>query len=274
MKVYSRIVLDIASGKTLEADFFDYRGPVALLKSPKAPKESDEEKALKQEQTDILRQQRDIIERQVRQQDLLAPFLYKQLGLTPTFDENGEITGFTQADDPLAAQEKEIQKSFLDRTQAALRGELPQDPALLSELDKQEKELNESLRKQLGPGYMTSTPGQEALANFSKKKAELMSAASRGDLTLAETLGLARGGSNQARVGDFLQRTSGINQLPLSSAGAFGAAAGGYSSLLNRFQNERGMALQARMAGAQNQFGLFSDIMGAGANIGKAWMMS
>src|SRR5688572_19800954 len=37
VKIYTRIVIDMASGHTLEADSFDYAGPVALCKDGGSP---------------------------------------------------------------------------------------------------------------------------------------------------------------------------------------------------------------------------------------------
>jgi hypothetical protein len=47
---------------------------------------------------------------------------------------------------------------------------LPVNPGLLSDLADQERQLNESLLKQLGSGYATSTPGIEAMKSFNLMK--------------------------------------------------------------------------------------------------------
>lgn len=51
------------------------------------PEPTPEERALQTEQVEILRQQRDIIKQQARQQELLAPLLFEQSGIRPIYSE-------------------------------------------------------------------------------------------------------------------------------------------------------------------------------------------
>src|ERR1044071_5780918 len=54
-------------------------------KQPKPPKQTAEERANLALQTQLLQMQRGQIESASRQQNLLAPYFYKQLGLTPRY---------------------------------------------------------------------------------------------------------------------------------------------------------------------------------------------
>src|SRR5688572_33364428 len=56
-----------------------------MSSSPKAPKASAEERQLQLEQTQLLRDQRGMLQQQLRTQDLLAPFIYQEMGLKPKF---------------------------------------------------------------------------------------------------------------------------------------------------------------------------------------------
>jgi hypothetical protein len=134
---------------------------------------------------------------QQRLSKLLQPFQFKAMGVTPQYDEAGKITGFIESTDPLDVQGREIARLQQERSLAALRGELPVDPALYQELGQQQELIEETLRRQLGPGYTTSTPGSETLMDFAQRRSMVLDAARRGDLTLAEQLSLARGSSNQ-----------------------------------------------------------------------------
>lgn len=232
--------------------------------SAKASKPTEEEKALTATQTDILRQQKDIIEQSYKQQQLIAPYLFKQAGLVPTYGENGEITGFTEESNAAVTQSKEIQDLLGKRTLAALRGELPVDQGLLNELGKQEEQLQEQLRKNLGPGYATSTPGIQALSEFSKNKSAMLDAARRGDVTLAESLGLARANANEASTNEFITRLLGVNAAGAQYSGAYGGVAGGYGSLASLLANRR----LAGMGGVSG--GQMGAAIGSGALTGAA----
>lgn len=265
MRVTTRLELDW-HGNILSQDAYDYEGPIALAKGPDVPQPSAEERALQSEQTALLREQRDILSRQVREQQLLAPFLFEDTGVKPIFDEEtGEITAFEEIPDPLDPLRQDIEKGFLERTQAALAGELPVNPALMSDLEKEEALLNEQLRKNLGPGYQTSTPGIQALSEFQEKKVNILDAARRGDLTLSEQLSLARSGSQEAGIDQNLMRLLGITgRSDPSVAGALGVA-GGLGNVAAGMQSER---LNKFAIQQQAESSTLSSLFGAAGAIG------
>jgi hypothetical protein len=210
--------------------------------------------------------QRQIIEEQRAQNRIILPFLAAQEGFDVTTDDNGNITGITQRAEETAkrAQEAEITRLLGERSLAALRGELPVDPALEKDLQTQEQELKNQLTTQFGPGYETSTPGIQALEEFRRTSEILRSGARTGQLTLAEQLGITR--EQQAQFsrqssGDVL-RTSAIGD-PLTFAGAFGQTARGYGQAQIPFIQQRQMQLQASIANAQSSAGLLGAGIGA-----------
>jgi hypothetical protein len=238
------------------------------------PPPSDEEKALQRKQAESLDQQNALLKQQMQTQQLLAPYIYKQAGITPRTDAAGNITGFDEIADPNAPIRQDIETQLLKRSQAALSGQLPVDPYLTRSLGDEETSLRNRLSAQLGPGYETSTPGSRALADFSQRKSELLSAAGRGDLTLAEQLSQARQGSTLDAGNSLLNRAlipggqSGtLAQLFGQSGSAFGAAA-------RPMQSDRMATLQALMGRSQlQQSGINAAFSGAGflggAAIGK-----
>jgi hypothetical protein len=228
------------------------------------PPPSAEEKALQAEQTDLLRQQRDIIGEQSRVQKLLDPFLFESAGVKPIFDDAGKVIAFDKIEDPNEALREKIETGFLERTEQALAGELPVNPALLRDLDTQQQAVEERLRRQLGPGYETSTPGQQALQKTLESRNVLLEGARRGDLTLAEQLGLAREQSNEQRINSFLSRTLGVNQAQSPFASGFGQVASGFNQPISSFQNQRNLQTQGAFFNQQNAgSGLFGTLAGA-----------
>jgi hypothetical protein len=202
---------------------------------------------------------------QQRMERLTAPFAYEQMGLKAQVDPaTGKVVGLTKIVDPLAEQRRAIEGQYLERTQKALRGELPVDPALHRELAEQEATRREALRQQLGPGYETSTPGVEALARYGQAKAEALSAASRGELTLSEQLGMARqaGGLQEAQfarggitdVGGYLagiaaQPRGELISLSGRGVGGGGAAAPGGQAFAQAARMAQGMGGGVQLPG-------------------------
>jgi alpha-ketoglutarate-dependent taurine dioxygenase len=77
-----------------------------------------------------------------------------------------QITGFDETADPLAAQRAEIERRFTERSLTSLRGELPDDPALLRDIETQRQTLDEVFAKRLGPGAgVRSGPPRRAATN-------------------------------------------------------------------------------------------------------------
>jgi hypothetical protein len=226
---------------------------------------------LRSEQVQLLRQQRDILSRQMREQQLLAPILYGAAGVKPvTNPQTGETIGFEEVADPLKQRQEEVASRLLDRQLAALKGELPDNPALLRDLATQEATLRETLRKELGPGFEFSTAGGSRLRDFMESREGLLEAGRRGDLSLAEQLGIAREQANQSNLNAFLGRIGGVNASPLATAQGFGQAASGYNAPLNQLLAVRQGRMQGNIARESlNQantamwLGFTSDLLGA-----------
>lgn len=273
--------------------------------SPKVsvPGPTAAEQELLKAQTSALNQQRDILQQNLKQQQLLQPFLFEQAGVTPITGPGGEITGFQRAPtdpnvsrlqeletrfleqalgegDELQPLREQIERGLLERSAAALEGRLPVDPALMETLEQEESTLRDRLRRQLGPGFETSTPGIEALGNFEERKGRLLDAARRGDLTLAEGLGIARQSANQqplrnllemaggvggeafGRAGESLSRIAGVGGMSLPMAGGFGQLARGFEGPLGGLRSDRALRAQVNMANAQSQSASMGQLFG------------
>ena len=266
------------------------------------PEPTEEERELQREQLENLRFNQQILQEQARQQELLAPFLFESAGIRPIMDDRGRIAGFErvepseedrllqelnldvlrrtreqfleQEEDPLADRRRAVEEGLLARSEAALAGDLPVSPALEDELSEQERRLRAELLQTLGPDYETSTPGIEALDRFRRTSSTLREEARRGQLTLAEGLGLARGAANlqqeqqplsalgffgefgrsgraaeQGRRGTALQQIIAGTSAPLSgriaTAAGFNQGASGFNAPLSRLFGERQLQFQA-----------------------------
>lgn len=191
----------------------------------------------------------------------------------------GEPISFERIFDPLAEQRQGVEAGFLERVLAAQAGDLPVNPALLRQLEESELTLEETLRKQLGPGFETSSPGIERLTAFERFRTEALENARRADLTFAESGALGRRASSQQDVNLFLSRIMGINQgvIPFAS-GQLGVAQG-FSGPIQSFQQQRALETQAAFTNAQlsaqqasSRSGLFGDIFGGLASIGGSFV--
>jgi len=224
-----------------------------------APQPTVEERALQKEQVELLRLQRESIDTQQDFNRLITPVLLEESGFDITLDEEGNITDLQRREDPNAPLRQDIETRFLERTQAALKGELPVNPALLRDLDEQEQNLENQLRNQFGD--LTSTPAQEALQRSQESRNLLLESARRGDLTLAEQLQLARQQGNQSLINQTVNRGLSIGQTGNQFANQFGNAVRTAGAAQQPFQFQRQMQFQANQFNAQ-QSDPFGSILG------------
>jgi hypothetical protein len=215
---------------------------------------------LQREQVNLLKQQSSILNEQVRLQNLLAPMLLRQQGQKPILDDQGKIIGIEDDPDSIQARRLKLEEGLIAKSEAALAGNLPVDPALERELGQEERTVRETLRRQLGSDYETSTPGSQRLSDLFKRKEELLYAARRGDLTLAEQLSLARQGSvAQGSIGTIWSTLYSPN-LTLAQALAGGASA--YDASLNRGLQERQLQMNANIENSRQSSARLGSIIG------------
>lgn len=303
--------------------------------SNKPPKPSAAQNNASQAQADLLTQQRSIMQAQYDQQQLLAPLLYKQNNVEPTYGADGKITGFrdlgptpeqTAYQHSLAAQEKnlaysqalqplqfqqqgynvqkdengmptgftlipggaadlqaqyatqqlatgkqqqEVNQLLLDRSKQALAGNLPVDPSLQRQFDTSEQVLRSSLAKNLGPGYETSTPGIQALAQARQRRDETIYGAQHGEIGYADQLAMAgqSGGiqpqgvnpwasiGNSGTTAQYLspfasQGSSNARSAQLlGTVGAPFSNSSGFGTLAQMYGQDAGQLQQSQMAG-------------------------
>lgn len=242
------------------------------MSSAKAPAPTKEERELQKKQAEMLDLQRQILEDQQQQQKVLLPFLAEQEGFDVELDENGNIKSISKRPDEIDDMRKSLEKQYLEREQAALRGELPVSPGLERELASQEQTLRDKLRAQLGTGYETSSAGIEALQKQNESAEVLREGARTGQLTLAQQLGLAQSGQTdytRRSAQDYLSQIS--QGIPMSFAGAAGQVAQGYQSAQAPYFAQRQLQYQASAANSASQWGFAGAVVGAAGKAAAAY---
>jgi hypothetical protein len=185
-------------------------------------------------------------EEQRRIQAAMAPQLSKAFGIIPVYDENNNIVDFKINKNKFFSPEvDQLIQGVTERAAAALAGDVsPLAERLFAE---EELKLTEAARKNLGPGYETSTPFLEAMNLFERDKQlrlrdlnmadiqQLTTLALQGETT-KENISLAKAG---AARGFFEPGTTTVPSIPAisnitvpaSSAGtALSAAASAYGA--------------------------------------------
>lgn len=250
MKIYNKIVIDMNIGKIVEENSFEYKGKIARCATgavvalgavagmaasrgsggggPRYPGMSAEEIEYQQLRLELARQQK-------YDKEQMRPFELRSQGLIE--DEDGNIRKMTEDEflSGLSASETadyEIMLSSQERLQQAYAGELPVSPAMEAQIQEQEKQFREALSQRLGPGWQTTTSGQQALSEMQTKAELLREEARRGAITGESGIALARSGhlgNVQAMSG---QQASGFYG---GTAGLFGE----YGALMSPHQRQR-----------------------------------
>lgn len=222
---------------------------------------SDEEKGLQSAQAEALKEQNSLLKENMRVQNLLAPMLYEQVGLSPQFDASGKIVGFGKIQSEEEDLRKETSILALRRQKAALAGELPLDPGLMKDLGDRQKTLEEELSKDFGSlsAARTSSGGIERLTAFEGFKERALDASRRGDLSLASQLAAQQDQMNFQRN---VSSPATIASLPFSQANSFGTLANAYGNAANplvqsRISNDaRASSQQTSAASAATSLGM------------------
>lgn len=247
MKIYEKIVIDIASGEVIEEKSYEYSGPIAEAKGTKVkvPGPTPEERSLQRQQLEILRQQR-------AEQEMLRPFILSQMGLTM---EDGRIRRLTEQERlaRMTTPERLAYENMLkqmERNRLALEGKLPLSVGTIQRKEEEFRQLMERLDR----AGATGTVRERALDLFHRRWAAIEDAERRGELNAGTAAALQRLGV-ATDIGNrrYLQ----LQNFGLPSLRLFGS----YMSALQPYQYQRGLQLQAGMQTAANRAGIISSAM-------------
>lgn len=183
--------------------------------------------------------------------------------------QRGQITGFDIAPDPTRQRIDSISDQFFDRTEAALAGELPVNPALLRQLEEQRQNFENSLIRDFGSltAARNSSAGQNRIQTFDTFFSEQLETARRRDLEQARVASLQGVQASENLFNNFLQQTQGILNLPSPAAQGLGQASANFSSAIAPLQGQ--LNTEAQFAAANPTLAQsLGGIAGTAAGIG------
>ena len=91
---------------------------------------------------------------------------------------------------------RQLQADYLRRANAAMQGNAPVDPGVERAISEERRLLNETMTRQLGPGWETSSPGMEMLRNFEQRANETRYKVQQDALGLGTTQAMNLQGTN------------------------------------------------------------------------------
>ena len=186
---------------------------------------------------------------------------------TGTQEFDHKLTGYEKLPaSETDTMQAEITKLLQTRTLSALKGDLPVDPALERNIAQQRQTLGETLQRNLGTGYATSSPGIEALSNFDKRAEELRYAARQDALSSGNAAQMGAQAFQQTLQQQRFGNIVALNNLPLTGATALGQAGNALSGPLAGYMADRQAQFQAAQANA-NQPDMFGQVLGTAAGI-------
>lgn len=179
-------------------------------------------------QTELLQLSREDATRRAQLEKLTLPLALEAAGKKPVFDAAGNIVSLEDIPGTPRTELQNLQEQFaLESTRESLRGirgEVPVGDLFENRIEQDRRALNERLRRQLGPGYETSSPGIEALSAFEARANEARENIRFGRLSQSASLSqLGSDQLNQALLRDLdILRSQSASTLP----GAFSMAGG------------------------------------------------
>lgn len=264
--------------------------------APRPRPPSAEERALYKQQAISLERQTEILGEFA---DRYGDISEEQLGLARKqleFDHNIRTRQFelteqayqdyqdAQPSQDLRDLYSELAEAQGERALAAARGELPVDAGIRYGFERAEEQLEDRYRNQLGQGFETSTPYQQALSDLTARREIAFDAASRGDLSIASQLfggsvggitstagaGLGASLNTSSALGGIRGYQGGISALG-QSIGGYGALAGGYGQLAQGYGAAAGQQASNRFNEYQGRLSAYNAQQGLFGQLGQAF---
>ena len=233
-----------------------------MASTPDFPDQSPAAAAASAAQLSSLDAQKTALENNLRTQNHIMPVLLDKLGFNIGYDAKGNLTIHTTGSD----KQKDITAGLQDRELKALAGELPVNSQLTQQLDQQEAQLKAQLAASLGPDYAATSSGQQALADFRQRKANIIDNSARQDI-----LGITGAlNTNQNTVDSTIQTALGVTQAPLAGISLFGQNAQGYGGIVNADNQLRTQQYNAEVQAQNGMFSGIGSLVGTAAGIALA----
>lgn len=255
MKIYNKVVIDMATDRIITEDSFEYFGEVAYCDSGgstsiKYPAPTEQELALQQMQLDLLT-------RQGEEAELMRPYILQSMGLK---DVDGELIQMSEEERYAAMNQLEQGQYDLttqqqERQAMAYAGELPLSPGMESSLQKQEAQLAEVLSRRLGPDWQTTTSGQQAMGELRERTELLREEARRGEIS-------SGGGALLANLGQLQSAGALESAKAMQFPGRTGGLFAGAGQAMAPYQMQRQGMFNADMYRAQSRASSQAGLMG------------
>ena len=220
---------------------------------PEVPALSAAEKKNLDLQNKLLQEQADL-------SGMLLPLILSE-DFDVTIDESGNIVSITPKEPTEAeAGAKEINKLLTEQTLKFLKGEGEVPAQVGRDFAKSRRVLEESLRKSLGPDFIGSTPGFEAIRDFEESRIGTLEGIRFGRLSELEGLRLAGREAEESVTNQNIQRW----------LVGLGVGAGPIDAL----QRSQALTLQGQQLGLQANIAGFSPgaiqglVQGIGTGVG------
>lgn len=282
MRIYNRVVVNMSTGKTVEANSFEYTGEVAQCWTGAAVAVGSVVGGLvsdsgggggggaatypgpSEQELKLLDMQIEYLEQQGEDTAALRPYLLASMGMKE--DAEGNMTKMTDEEyyESLSALDQkgyDVAMAAAERSLKAYAGELDISPALEKSLGQRKEELEVGLSQKLGPDWQSTTAGIQAMAQFDETSNLIREEVRSGIITNEGAMTLSS-----------LDYMSGIGETTMTgfpgqqAGGLFGAA----GQLVGQYGGERqrqwGASAHAAQMKAQRQSGLMS---GLGSLVGS-----
>lgn len=176
---------------------------------------------------------------------------------------------------PLEKTQYDIEKLTAETQLKALRGEMDVSPALEKSLATTRGSVEEELRRKLGPDYLLSTPGSQAVSNLNESQELIREEARRGLVSSYDAMSSNDQSQAVNKLSNLLTSLTNQNQMGKQGTGVLSgmwggsgnAAMSGGSSLLNYGTGVSGNQMSAAMQNSANRQSMNQGYVQAGGTI-------
>jgi hypothetical protein len=251
VKIYNYIKINMVDNSIIEEDSFEYDGEIFECKggSVKVPPPTPEEKEIQKEILDQLKESREL-------QKQFLPLLLQTAGYK--YDDEGNLIKmgydeYLDSLDPAMRLQYENLQLIQEQANKALSGEFENSAALEKNIANQKLNLEEDLVRRLGSQWGQTSAGLTAIQNFEKNAEILREQEREAAINRYGGLGLQ---TNQSYLNNQQIKTGMASGLSSYGTNLIPS----YSSVLQPYQNQRNLQLQANMQNTSRNDALWSGL--------------
>jgi hypothetical protein len=212
--------------------------PAPIPETPVVPEASPEEKALYAKQAEAADLQMQLARDNKARNDAILPELYKSYGLQMVKNPDGTYSATEAPKTPEQLQSQQITNAANARTLAALKGELPVDPAVEADMNRQKTTQDTELARRgvrAGSGDIYT----RARTELDRSQNVTRDAIRTGQMTTADAISRGRTADTLASSGQKLQAVGTGAGVTGQAAGMVGNASSLYGNAANPYRDVR-----------------------------------